>query len=230
MALSGFLFLSFRIAQILTLIPIVGMLAWFVHGFVVNNQLTPTYILLLFITSVLAAAWTLATLVTYLRARHSALFVALVDLAFVGTLIAAVYELRAITDQNCSQFQTGSIYLSLGPFGYYGRQSGSDWSLHINKTCAMLKACFALAIMNIIFFFTTFVSYPSIPVSVSRILMLLQLLALLVHRNHRDRDIVVVKKEYHSTRHGQRRSSRGSNDRRNSPRRSHHSSSRRYYV
>lgn len=162
MALSGFLFLSFRIAQILTLIPIVGMLAWFVHGFVVNNQLTPTYILLLFITSVLAAAWTLATVVTYLRARHSALFVALVDLAFVGTLIAAVYELRAITNQDCSNFSTGSIYLSLGPFGYYGRQSGSDWSLHINKTCAMLKACFALAIMNIIFFFITFVSCSSI--------------------------------------------------------------------
>ena len=199
MALSGFLFLSFRIAQILTLIPIVGMLAWFVHGFVVNNQLTPTYILLLFITSVLAAAWTLATLVTYLRARHSALFVALVDLAFVGTLIAAVYELRAITNQDCSNFSTGSIYLSLGPFGYYGRQSGSDWSLHINKTCAMLKACFALAIMNIIFFFTTFVSYLFMRISAGKSLMPLQLLALLVHRNHRDRDTVVVKKEYHST-------------------------------
>ncbi|KAH0338391.1 hypothetical protein KCU81_g7661, partial [Aureobasidium melanogenum] len=212
MALSGFLFLSFRIAQLLTLIPIVGMLAWFVHGFVVNNQLTPTYILLLFITSVLAAAWTLATLVTYLRARHSALFVALVDLAFVGTLIAAVYELRAITNQDCAHFSSGSIYLSLGPFGYYGRESGSQWALHINKTCAMLKACFALAIINIIFFFITF------------------LLALLVHRHHRERDTVVIKKEYHSTRHGQRRSSRGSYDRRNSPRRSHHSSSRRYYV
>lgn len=162
MALSGFLFLSFRIAQLLTLIPIVGMLAWFVHGFVVNNQLTPTYILLLFITSVLAAAWTLATLVTYLRARHSALFVALVDLAFVGTLIAAVYELRAITNQDCAHFSSGSIYLSLGPFGYYGRQSGSQWALHINKTCAMLKACFALAIINIIFFFFTFVSCSSI--------------------------------------------------------------------
>jgi len=135
------------------------MLAYFVHGFVASNELTPTYILLLFITSVLAAAWTVATVVTYLRARHSALFVALIDLAFVGTLIAAVYELRGITDQDCTNFSSGSIYISLGPFGYYGRQSGSSWSLNINKTCAMLKACFALAIMNIIFFFITFVSY-----------------------------------------------------------------------
>lgn len=93
-----------------------------------------------------------------MRARHSALFVALVDLAFVGTFIAAVYELRGITDESCSNFTAGGFYLSLGPFGYYGRQSDSPWSLHINKTCAMLKASFAFGIMNCIFFFITFVS------------------------------------------------------------------------
>lgn len=40
------------------------------------------------------------------------------------------------------------------------------------------------------------------------------LLALLVHRHHDKRDRVVVKREYHSSRHGR------------SPRRSHHSSRR----
>lgn len=124
-----------------------------------SNELTPTYILVLFITSVLAAAWAIATVVTYLRARHSALFVALVDLAFVGAFIAGVYELRGIAGSNCSNFTAGSFYLSLGPFGYYGRQSDSPWALHINKTCAMLKACFAFGIMNCIFFFITFVSH-----------------------------------------------------------------------
>lgn len=112
----------------------------------------------MFIASVLAAAWTVATVVTYLRARHSALFVALVDLAFVGTFIAAVYELRGIAGANCSNFSSGSIYVSLGPFGYYGRTSDSPWAANINKNCAMLKACFALGIMNCIFFFVTFVS------------------------------------------------------------------------
>lgn len=120
--------------------------------------MTPTYILVLFITSVLAAVWAVATVITYLRARHSALFVALVDLAFVGALIAGVYELRGIANANCSNFSSGSFYISLGPFGYYGVEDGSHWALDINKSCAMLKACFALGIMNIIFFFITFVS------------------------------------------------------------------------
>lgn len=112
----------------------------------------------MFITSVLAAAWAVATVVTYLRARHSALFVALVDLAFVGTFIAAVYELRGIAGANCSNFSAGNIYVSLGPFGYFGRTSDSPWAASLNKNCAMLKACFALGIMNCIFFFMTFVS------------------------------------------------------------------------
>jgi len=210
--ISGFLFLTWRIFEIVTLIPIVGMLAWFVHGFTASNELTPTYILVLFITSVLAAAWALATVVTYLRARHSALFVALVDLAFVGAFIAGVYELRGIASSNCSNFSAGSFYFDLGPFGYFGRQSDSSWAANINKNCAMLKASFALGIMNCIFFFITF------------------LLALLVHRHHRDEDRVVVKREYHTTRHSHRRSgSRSAHDdrRRNSSRRSH---SRSYYV
>jgi len=146
MALSGFLFLAWRIFEILILIPIVGMLAWFVHNYVAANQLTPNYILVLFIISVLALAWAIATLVNYLRARHDALFVALIDLAFVGALIAAVVTLRFIANQNCSDFN------------FYISNNGSDASANINKTCAMLKASWALAIIAILSFFVTFVS------------------------------------------------------------------------
>jgi len=214
MALSGFLFLAVRLFEIVTLIPILGILAYFVHGYVDSNQLTPTYILVLFIASVLGAAWCIGTVVTYLRARHSALFVAFVDLCFVGTFIAGVYLLRGIDKANCANFSSGSLYVSLGPFGYYGKTSNSPWALNINKTCAMLKACFALGIIDIILFFTTF------------------LLALLVHRNHERKDTVVVKREYHSSRHGHRRSSRsGSYDRRpTSGHRSSQRSRRNYYV
>ncbi|KAL9095844.1 MAG: hypothetical protein Q9165_001841 [Trypethelium subeluteriae] len=158
MALSGLLFIFWRIVEFVTLIPIIGMLAWFVNGFTDSNQLTPNYILVLFITSVLAGAWALFTLIGYARTRHSGLFVALVDLGFVGALIAGVYELRGIAGQNCSNFSAGSFYVNLGPFGYYGRQSNSPWAANVNKPCAMLKAAFALGIMNIIFFFFTFVS------------------------------------------------------------------------
>jgi hypothetical protein len=158
--IPGMLFAFWRFWEIVTLIPIIGMLSWFVHGFTVNNQLTPTFILVLFIVSVLAGAWAVGTLFMYHRARTSGAFIAFIDLCFVGALIAGVYELRAITHANCAHFETttNSIYLNLGPFGYLGGQANNPLHLHVDKTCAMLKASFALAIMNIIFFFITFVS------------------------------------------------------------------------
>lgn len=209
MGLSGFFFLSFRLAEIITLIPIIGMLSWFVHGYVEQNALTPDFILVLFIVSVLACAWAMATLVAYARARHSALFVATVDLAFLAGLIAGVVLLRAIANQDCLNFSAGSLYLDLGVLGYYGRTTNSEWSLHANKACAMLKASFAFAIMNCVFFFFTF------------------FFALLVHRRYRDdRDVVV--RRYHTTRRSHRPSREYAHS--SSPRRSHHSSRARYYV
>lgn len=158
--IPGILFASWRVTEIVTLIPIVGMLSYFVNGFNKNNQLTPIFILVLFIVSVLALAWAFFTLILYHRARTSGRFVAFVDLLFVGALIAGVYELRSITNASCTSFGRSSndIYLNLGPFGYLGVQTSNTLSVHLNKSCAMLKACFALAIMNIIFFFITFVS------------------------------------------------------------------------
>nr|POF02507.1 hypothetical protein CFP56_58138 [Quercus suber] len=145
MAISGFLFLSWRIFELITLVPIVGMLGWFVHRYTDANLLTPTYVLVLFIVSVLALAWVVFTTISYLRARHDALFVALVDLGFVGALIAGVYYLRGITGSNCI---TGSANLNGGIF----------INIRTNKDCAMLKASFALGIIDIISFFITFVS------------------------------------------------------------------------
>jgi hypothetical protein len=158
--IPGMLFAFWRICEIVTLIPIIGMLSWFVDGFQKANQLTPTFILVLFIVSVLAGAWAVGTLIMYHRARTSGAFIAFIDLCFVGALIGGVYELRGITNANCAHFNTtsNSIYLSLGPFGAVGGQLNNPLSLSVNKTCAMLKASFALAIMNIIFFFITFVS------------------------------------------------------------------------
>lgn len=166
--ISGLLFISWRIFEIIITIPILGMLAYFVHGYVVSNQLTPTFILVMFIVSVLAAVWAIATLFDYVRTRHHGLFVALVDLAFVGAFIAAVYELRGIANANCTNFTAGSIYVNLGPFGYYGKTSNSKWSLDTNKTCDMLKASFALGIIDIIAFFITFVSNPCVVLSLSQ--------------------------------------------------------------
>ncbi|KZF26081.1 hypothetical protein L228DRAFT_235194 [Xylona heveae TC161] len=210
--LRGLVFTFWRLLEIITLIPTLGMLAWFVHGFVASNQLTPDYILVLFIASVLATAWAIATLFAYHRASHSPFFVSIIDLGFVGTFIAGVYLLRGVTHVSCHSWTSGPLYFSLGPFGYYGRQSGNSWSFHINKSCAMLKACFAFGIMNCIFFFVT------------------ALIALLFHDNNRAREEVVVKRERVS-RHGHRRSHSRSNYGAYPDRRSSHRSTRRqYYV
>lgn len=130
-----------------------GMLAYFVHGFTNANQLTPTYILVLFIVSVLGVVWTLFTIFTYHRSRSNAFFVAFVDLLFIGALIAAVYELRFISDANCTHITAGSS--TDISFGIFGTASVNGVHADTDKTCAMLKACFAFGICNCIFFAVT---------------------------------------------------------------------------
>jgi len=205
MSIAGFSFWFWRLMEIVTLIPTLGMLAYFVHAYTVSNSLTPDSILVLFIVSVLGAVWAIGTLFLYARAKHSAGFVAFIDLLFIGAFIGAVYALRGISNQNCTHFTAGSFYFDLGALGYIGRNSNNKWAINTNKNCAMLKASFAFGIMNCIFFALTF------------------FFALLVHHHHKD-DRVVVKRETHSS----RRSHRGPASR--SPRRSHHSSHRSHYV
>ena len=148
-------------------------------------MLTPAYILVLFIVSVIAAFWAIDTLIRFSTTKRSAIFVAFVDLLFFGAFIAGVYQLRFIADADCSHWEGGSVWVSLGPFGEYG-QNVKHYSLHINKTCAMLKASFAMGIMETVFFFWT------------------ALLALFLHT--RGQEVVVkettVRRRSHSSRRG----------------------------
>jgi hypothetical protein len=163
------------------------MLAYFVHIYAGNNLLTPNYILVLFIVSVLAAVWAIATLFTYHRAKSNALFVSFIDLCFVGALIAGVYELRDITKFNCSSVSSNNNpFFSITVGDSTGSLSG--FNVHIDKTCAMLKACFAFGIMNCIFFFIT------------------SLLACMVGRGRERKEKDVYVRETHYSRHGHRRS------------------------
>lgn len=130
-----------------------GMLAYFVHGYVTLNALTPDYILILFIVSVLALAWAIFTLFSYHRSSTNALFVSLIDLGFVGAFIAAVYYLAWIAKADCTHIQRGSSYDV--SFGIFGSANINGLHTEVDKTCAMLKACWAFGIMNCIFFFFT---------------------------------------------------------------------------
>jgi len=175
--LGGLLFGLGRCGELLLLIPIVGVLGYLVHGLTTNYFLPPSSILTLFIVSVLATTWALITLLRMSSTRRSARLVALVDLGFVGALIAGVYNLRGI-----SHCESGSFYLSLGIFGLIGKNEGSPY-YNIQKTCAMLKAAFALGILSILAFSVTF------------------LLALLLHR-HEGREKVVEERRSHVSRRG----------------------------
>jgi hypothetical protein len=120
--------------------------AWFVHWFDSQLLRTPTDILVLFIVSTLAVAWTIGTLFLYSRAKHSAGFVAFVDLLFVGAFIGAVYVLRRIADADCSNWTRGDSH-GLSAFGW--SVSGTFPELAVNRQCAMLKASWAFGIMYV---------------------------------------------------------------------------------
>ncbi|KAL4885507.1 hypothetical protein BJY04DRAFT_179840 [Aspergillus karnatakaensis] len=149
----GSLFFIFnRLTEIVFLIPIIGMMAYFVDGYLKANMITPPFILVLFIVSVIAVFWCIDTLIRHSTTKRSAAFVSFVDLLFFGAFIAAVYQLRFIANADCGDWDGGRVYVDLGPFGVFRRQSGYD---DLNKTCRMLKACFALGIMEVVFFFWT---------------------------------------------------------------------------
>ncbi|KAM0232667.1 hypothetical protein ACHAP5_010674 [Fusarium lateritium] len=150
--LFAMFFVFFRVLQILTLIPCMGMLAWFVDGFVKQNALTPDSILILFIVSVLALAWAIFTLFSYHRSSTNAHFVAFVDALFFGAFIAAVYFLSYVRNTDCISIRRADDWdLSAGDV----RVIGPGYDLATNKPCSMLKACWAFGIMNIIFFLIT---------------------------------------------------------------------------
>ncbi|KAL1991983.1 hypothetical protein VTN49DRAFT_4015 [Thermomyces lanuginosus] len=186
--LGEILFIFWRLVEITFLIPIIGMLAYFVDGYLKANQLTPSYVLVLFIVSTIAVFWCLDTLIRLGNTRRSAIFVAFIDLCFFGALIAGVYQLRFIATADCAHWDGGSVEVSLGPFGFSFDADFETPSL--NQTCAMFKACFAIGIMEIVFFTWT------------------AFFALWIHRHHHGKKEVtetVVRRRSHSSRRGHHR-------------------------
>jgi hypothetical protein len=87
--------------------------------------------------------------------RRSPSFVGFVDLLFFGAFVASVYQLRFIANSDCGNWDAETVFVSLGPFGAYGYQTDNPLANDLNKTCAMLKTCFAFGIMETLFFFWT---------------------------------------------------------------------------
>ena len=87
--------------------------------------------------------------------KRSAHFVAFIDLCFVGALIAGVYELKNVDKVNCVAISGGVNIVGNVITGF--DINYTPFNITAFKTCALLKASFALGIINIIFFFATFV-------------------------------------------------------------------------
>lgn len=170
------------------------------NGYLKANILTPAYILILFITSVLAVFWAIDTLIRFSTTKRSAMFVSFVDMLFFGAFIAGVYQLRFIANADCAHWSGDGVWVSLGPFGEFGEQTNNPLELHVNKTCAMLKTCFAMGIMETVFFIWT------------------AFLALFLH-SRETRERVVVEKTVRRRSHSSRRGHSSSHRHRSSSRR-----------
>jgi len=135
----GTFFTLLRILQILTLIPIWGILAYFVDRYPMVENSAFSDILCLFIVAIFATVWAIATISLFYR-RHVPMWAAIIDLCFFGLLIAGVVLLAPfVRNADCVGVNWG--------WGY----GDVYWS----KECTMYKAVYALGIMNIIMFFFT---------------------------------------------------------------------------
>ncbi len=131
-----------------------GMLAYFVHGFVELNQLTPNLYLVTFIVSVLGLAWAIWTLFHYHRSSANSRGVGVADLLFAGAFVGAAYSMRVMAHADCATVRAGdAVAVSFGAFGSASLNVGFGAS--VDRSCAMLKACFAFAAMNAAMFFFT---------------------------------------------------------------------------
>jgi len=151
--LTGFIYLLTRLSQVLIIVPIIGMFGWMTHLYSSNNELTPTNILVLFIVSVLALFWVLATTLFYQRSKQESLIISLADVGIMAGFIAGVVLLRNAANSNCNVGDTMGRILSStdsGLFYHYG--------VPTSKACSLLKAGFALGIIEILQFAWTAVS------------------------------------------------------------------------
>ncbi|KAL7272120.1 hypothetical protein RUND412_005090 [Rhizina undulata] len=131
-------FFAIRILQILTLIPIWGILAYFVNVWNLAGYQPPSSVLTLFITALLATVWVGITLIHFHQRRYTPLYYCLIDIAFFGVLIAGVIVLAPLA-QN-----TNCITAYSTAYGY---------AVIANKFCMMYKAAWGLGILNILLFF-----------------------------------------------------------------------------
>jgi len=146
----------FRVLEVLTLIPAWAMMAAIVAAYNDHTLKTPGGIICLFVTTLLASIWAFCILITTMRAKNTALWIAFWDIVAMGILIAGVAT-TANTANTCSAVSTTIVVDSNGQTVSTNTTSrnGGDVVTNNSQDCGLLKAAWGLAIANIIFFVIT---------------------------------------------------------------------------
>jgi hypothetical protein len=143
----GALFTFFRLVQILSLIPAFSLLTHFINLY--DHELTPTEILTLFIVTILAAAWALISLVVYRSMHWTPPYVWLVDVLFIGALMAGVILIDPYVSRgDCIDWTSGEG--DEEEFEYYSKITHG--SIVLDRQCMMMKAAWGMSIANTVIF------------------------------------------------------------------------------
>jgi len=151
MAISKLFFPIIRAFQLLTLIPIWGMLAWFVHQYSKNDRSPPAEILVLFIASLIATLWALISFFQFHHSMGISILVFVVDMLILGGLIAGVVLLRGVRNQDCTAF-SAPVGINWGDDSWT-LDNGQGWDVSVKKSCMMAKSAWALGIVNCVLWF-----------------------------------------------------------------------------
>jgi len=145
-----------RVFQVLTLIPAWSIMAAIVAAYNDQNIKIPGGIICLFVTTLLASIWAFCILITTLRARNTALWIAFWDIVAMAILIAGVAT-TARMENTCATVPITTIVVNSDgqQVSSSSNNNGSDPVMSTAQECALLKAAWGLAIANIFFFFIT---------------------------------------------------------------------------
>jgi len=148
---ADLVFSGLRLLEIVTLIPIWGILAWFVNAYNIASRPVPEAVLEPFIVAILATVYCFVTLLIFRQWGFTPLWVAILDLGFFGAFIAGVVLLApSVRNTNCVDFFGSQIFVTSS-----GQAVVTAPAVAFNEQCLMLKTAWGLLIANIIMFFLT---------------------------------------------------------------------------
>ncbi|KAI5818052.1 hypothetical protein BZA77DRAFT_386417 [Pyronema omphalodes] len=150
---------ALRVLQILTLVPAWALMAAVLSWFQSSTHPTPASIVILFLILLLSSIWSFCILIAVLRAHNTALWITFWDILIVGGLIAGISITSNLANYECGAVIRTYYYtvdgrrLSDPGFLISDQPQQQFWDKAGN--CALLKAAWGLALVNVLLFFGT---------------------------------------------------------------------------